>query len=223
MSPSRVGSYAGWVTLAGVLAFEVFGPLTAAGQRVTGTSDAATIAGYYRNSGLLPLALGAFLIMPPFVALIVSLRRSLVEQGANAIVAEVGFAIALVAVPLLVAKTALQMALVRVVETGADPVALFVSWDYLYNSGVYVIEGSYIAAFSLAMRGTVGYPGWLSGLGFVTAALQLVNMTALVVELPDAATLPGNISFAIWLGGIAVVLGRMSRPAPGPVRAPVRA
>ena len=42
----------------------------------------------------------------------------------------------------------------------------------------------------------------------LVGVLQLANMTALFVGVPDAATIPGSIAVAVWLGGASLYLGR---------------
>jgi len=211
MSGARLGSIAGWVTLAGILVFEVAGPTLVAGNRVTGTTDRAAISAYYEHGELLWFALGGFILVIVFVLFAVLLREELASNTVARRLANVGLALAVAAVPLLLLKTALQMSLVEAVAAGVDPLPLFLSWDYVYNAGVYALEAGYPVAFSLAMARQPGFPRWLPVFGVIVGALQLVNMTSLVIGLPDAATLPGNLAFAVWLAATAYGLGRRAR------------
>jgi hypothetical protein len=112
--------------------------------------------------------------------------------------------------PAIITETAAQAALVSAVQAG-DPVSgLFRFWDVLYNSGVYVLEATWILAFGLAMRGVPAFPRFMRWLSPLTATLLAINVSAIWVGIPDAATLPSAVLLAAWLAGASFGLRRFS-------------
>jgi hypothetical protein len=89
-------------------------------------------------------------------------------------------------------------------------VPLFRFWDVLYNSALYVLEAGWVGAFGIAMSGNTAFPRWLPRFSLVVAALQLVNVAAIWVGMPDQLTLAGNFSFGIWIGGASFGLTRLA-------------
>ncbi len=223
MSPTRIGSVAGWLTLAGILAFEVIGPSLAVGPRVTGSADRGAIEAYYANTVLLAFGLGQFAVIIAFLVFATALRETLVRRETATFWANVGYACALVAAALLLVRSAIEMALVRTLAAGSDILPTFFVWDFAYNGAVYAMEAGYPAAFAMAIASA----GWRStpriypGLAAIVSALQLINMTSLVVGLPMAVTLPGNIAFAVWFGVTVWILGRQESVVEAAPRAAV--
>jgi hypothetical protein len=76
-----------------------------------------------------------------------------------------------------------------------------------------------VAAFGLSIRAAGGFPRWLPGLSFVTAALLAINISAIWVGIPDVATLPSALLLSIWSWPPASALPasrrRCRRPWPG--------
>jgi hypothetical protein len=217
-----MGALAGWLTLAGILAFEVIGPSLAIGQRVTGSTDRGQIEAYYANSVLVWFGIGQVAIIIGFVVFVTALREALVRREQTSFWANTGFAFALVAAALLLVRSAVEMSLVRALAAGTDILPSFFVWDFTYNGALYAMEAGYPTAFALAMTGWRSTPRWYLGLALVVSALQLVNMTSLAVGLPLAATLPGNIAFAAWFGVTAWILGRHGATAESAVGSAVR-
>src|SRR5438876_9302542 len=81
-------------------------------------------------------------------------------------------------------------------------------WDVLYNSGAYAFEATWVAAFGLAMRHVAGFPGWLPRFSLVTALLLAINISAIWIGIPDAATLPSALFLGIWFGAASFGLYR---------------
>jgi len=50
-----LGALAGWLALAGIVAFSIIGPQLIAGQRVSGSLDPAVIQAFYAHTLLAPL------------------------------------------------------------------------------------------------------------------------------------------------------------------------
>lgn len=213
MSTARVGSIAGWLTLVAILVSEVVLPSLLTGLPVSGTTDRSAVETYYAHQALLPLGLVALVTIIGFVVFVAALRDVLARRDGAAFWANTGFALATIAAALLLVRTAIQMALVRGVAAGSDVMPTFFAWDFTYNAAVYALEASYPLAFALAMAAWPGTPRWLVGLAGAVAVLQALNMTALVVGLPFAATIPGTIAFAIWFAVTAWQLGRMAHVA----------
>jgi hypothetical protein len=219
VSTARIASMAGWLTLAAILASEVVVPSVLIGPPPTGSIDRAVVEAYYAHEALLPLGLIAIATIIGFLVFATALREVLVRREAAAFWANAGFAFSLVAAALLLARTALQMALVRGVAAGSDVMPTFFTWDFTYNTALYAMEASYPLAFAIAMTAWAGTPRWLIGLAALVSVLQLVNMTSLVVGLPMAVTLPGTLAFVVWFAATAWQVGRLaptSDPAPGP-------
>lgn len=214
-SPARVGSVAGWLTLAGILGFEVLLPMLIAGQRISATTDAEVIRAYYDHGVLGPVvSIGVFLIVLAFVPFAVAIRTVASADDERRFAATIGLGFAITAAPLYVAKAALAETLVTLAPTTTDPVPLFRFWDVLYNGGIYPLEAGWVLGLGLGLAGRATMPRWLGPFSWVVAGLQIVNMTALFVGIPDALTLPGNLALAVWLGMVSLSLGREAgRPA----------
>ncbi len=112
--------------------------------------------------------------------------------------------------PGILAQGALEATLVTIASRGGDIVPLFRFWDVLYNSALYVLEAGWVAAFGIAMSGNPAFPRWLPRFSFAVAVLQLINMTAIWVGIPDQFTLVGNLGFGIWIGGASYGLTRLA-------------
>jgi hypothetical protein len=155
--------------------------------------------------------------MLAFLPFATALRGALSVDDRSRFLATAGFAFAVAVAPLYVAKSAIAATLVTLAGGGADVVPLFRFWDLLYNGGIYVLEAGWILGFGLAAAGSSAFPRWFAALTILTGVLQLGNMTALFVGIPDTATLPGNVALAIWLGTASYGLGHLAR-AQGPLR-----
>jgi hypothetical protein len=218
---AKVGAIAGWLTLLGIWLFDVIGPMIVAGQRVTGTLDAGAITAYYGNSSLQYFAPAVIVVAAMFMVFGGALFESLGVRQQGRFFARLGLAFVIVEVPLIIAKSALGATLVSVVTSGGDIVPLFRFWDVLYNCGVYVIEAGLVIMFGLAMRYVPSFPRWMPAFSLLAGALQLVNMTALFVGIPDSATLAGNAAFTVWFIGANVGLTRLAwRPGQVPAAQP---
>jgi hypothetical protein len=206
-----IGAVGGWLALAGILAFSVIGPMIAAGQRVSGTLDAAAIQAYYRHGALAPVNAGGFFIMLVFLPFALAMRQVLSGDERARFLSMLGLVFAVAAAPLYLAEYSLQAALVGVAANGGDVVPLFRFWDILYNSAIYVLEAGYAAAFALAMRGAPGFPRWMPRYGLIVALFQLANATALFAGIPDNVTLIGNLALVGWFIGANTGLSRLAR------------
>jgi len=208
---ARIGAVAGWLALAGVLAFSVIGPMIVAGQRVSGMLDPKAIQAYYRHDALALLSVGEFLIVLAMVPFALALRDVLSVDERARFLSNVGLAFVLIAAPLYLADNSLHATLVTVANSGGDILPLFRFWDILYNSATYLAEAGYAFAFARAMRDVRAFPRWMPWWGVIVGALQLINMSALFVGIPDNATLIGNLAFMGWFIGSSVGLTRLAR------------
>jgi len=208
---AQIGAITGWLTLVCVLIFSVIGPQIIAGQRVSGTLDPAVIQTYYRHSALAPLNAGAFVFALVFLPFVLAMRESLAIDKRTRFLSTLALVFAVSAVPLYLAEYTLQAVLVTVATSGGDVVPLFRFWDILYNSAIYVLEAGYAGAFALAMRDVREFPRWMPRYGVIVALLQLVNVTALFIGIPDNVTLIGNLAFMGWFIGANIGLGRLAK------------
>ena len=63
---ARLGAAAGWLSLAMIFGYHI-GLTIVAGQRVSGTMDAAAIEGYYRSGVIAPASITIFLSVVPIL------------------------------------------------------------------------------------------------------------------------------------------------------------
>ena len=206
-SIARVGAWAGVLALIGIFGGHL-GLMAVAGQRVSGTSDAAAISAYYQHPAIAALSVEQFATLIPMIVFVVALRTLLAGTPWTRFLANIALVAVTVEVAAIMSEIALQAALVTTARTGADTAGLFRLWDVLYNSGAYALEATWVFAFGLATRGVAGFPGWLPRFSLVTAALLAVNVTAIWVGVPDVATLPSALFLAIWFGASSYGLAR---------------
>ncbi|HEV8230272.1 MAG TPA: hypothetical protein VGQ86_09955 [Candidatus Limnocylindria bacterium] len=206
---ARVGAAAGWLSLAMIFGYHI-GLTILAGQRVSGTTDAAAIEAYYRNGIIAPASILTFLAVLTISIFALALREALGGSTRTRFLATLGLVFVVVEMPGIVAQGALEATLVTIASRGGDIVPLFRFWDVLYNSGLYVLEAGWVAAFGIAMTGNPAFPRWLPRFSFAVAVLQLINMTAIWVGIPDQVTLVGNMAFAIWIGAASFGLTRLA-------------
>jgi hypothetical protein len=114
-------------------------------------------------------------------------------------------------VAVILAEGSIQAALVAGVAAGEPVVGLFRLWDVVYNSATYGLEATWVLAFGLAMRSTLGFPRFLGWFAPVAAVLLFVNVFAIWVGIPDALTLPASLALSVWLASAAFGLGRLGR------------
>ena len=206
---ARIGAYAGWISVIGIFAHNI-GLTAIVGQRVSGTTDIAAIQDYYRHTIIAPASIAPFVVMVAILVFALSLREALGTLPAGRFLANLGILLAVAEVPVILTESSLQAALVTTATTGGDVLPLFRFWDVLYNSAAYVLEAGWVGAFGLAMRGAPAFPRWLPRFSLLVAALQLVNMTAIWVGIPDSLTLVGNLTFGAWFVGASIGLGRLA-------------
>ena len=208
-SIARAGAWAGVIALIGIFGSHL-ALMAIAGQRVSGTVDVASITAYHQHSGIALLSVGEFLVLIPFAVFIVALRESVSTTPWTRFLATVGLAAAVAEFAVIMTVVAAQAALVATVQSGGEVVGLFRFWDALYNSGAYALETTWVAAFGLAMRHVAAFPAWLPRFSLVTSALLAINVSAIWVGIPDAATLPSALFLGIWFGGASLGLYRLA-------------
>ena len=206
---ARIGAYAGWVSVVGIFAYHI-GLTAIVGQRVSGTTDVAAIQTYYQHAVIAPASIAPFVVMVAVLVFALAMREVLGALPGGRFLANLGLLLAVAEIPVILTASSLESALVTTATSGGDVLPLFRFWDVLYNSAAYVLEAGWVGAFGLAMREAAGFPRWLPRLSLVVAALQLVNMSAIWVGIPDALTLVGNVFFAIFFVGASIGLGRLA-------------
>jgi hypothetical protein len=208
-SVSRIGSWAGWVALVGILGYHL-ALVVMAGQRVSGTSDLPSIKAYYGQPIVATWGVEQLLVLVPVAIFAVALRETLATSPYARLLTGVALAAVVAELPAIITETAAQAALVSAVQSRESFGALFRFWDVLYNSGVYVLEATWILTFGLAMRGVPAFPRFMAWLSPVAALLLGINVFAIWVGIPDAATLPASLLLAAWLAGASIGLRRAS-------------
>lgn len=218
----RLGSIAGWIALIGVLSLLIVIPMALAGQPPTVNSDPASVVAYFRHPylALINAALAPFVgvALVPFTYGLRATLRSGMGDASRAL-ADVGFGLVLVTVPLYVVSSALGAALVRAADGDAATFAsLFRFYDLLYNAGADVLEGAWIGAFSLAIL--VGsLPRWVGWLGVAVMITRWIKAFIPVAPVPEIVASIGGVLFLAWFLAVVVTLTREARrPVPAPSR-----
>lgn len=208
-SVSRIGSWAGWLSLVGILGYHVALALMV-GQRVSGTTDATAIKAYYGHPVVAAWGIEQFVVLVPVAIFAVAMRETLGVDSLGRLLTGVALVAVIAELPAILTEIAVQAALVSAVQAGESVVGLFRFWDVLYNSGTYVLEATWVLAFGLAMRDVAAFPRFMRWLSPVAALLLGINVVAIWVGIPDAATVPSAILLAAWLAGASFGLRRSS-------------
>ena len=208
-SVPRIGAWAGFIAVAGIVAYHL-ALIVVAGPRVSGTTDVAAIEAYYGNQAIAAIGVMQFFAVIPVLIFFVALRDMTAQTSIGRLLGTVALAAGIAEVASIVVVMSGQAAIVAAVSSGGDAVALFRLTDVLFNSGVDVLEATWVAAFGLAMREAGGFPRWMTGLSAATAILLAAKSTAIWIGIPDPATLPAAIATVIWLVGASVSLRRLA-------------
>ncbi len=212
-SVPRIGSWAGWISVIGILGYHLL--LTAlAGQRVSGTTDLEAVKAYYGQPIVAALGVEQFVIVIPVLVFGLVLRETLATNPWTRLLAGIGLGALVIELPVVLTEIAAQAGLVAAVQAGEPVGGLFRFWDALYNSGLYAIEATWVLGFGLAMRQHAAFPRAMRWLTPVTALLLAINVSAIWIGIPDAATLPSALFIALWLAGASLGLGRVAASAP---------
>ena len=208
-SVARIGAWSGWIALVGILGYHVFLTI-AAGQRVSGTLDGSAIRAYYGQSIVALAGVEQFLVLVPVAIFAIAMREVLADSPMRRLLTGVAVVAVAAELPAILTEIAAQAGLVAAVQAQEPVIGLFRFWDALYNSGTYVLEATWVLAFGLAMRDVSPFPRFLRWFSPVTALLLGINVFAIWVGIPDAATLPSALFIGIWLAGGSVGLTRAS-------------
>lgn len=208
-SVPRIGAWAGWLTVVGIVGYH-FALTILAGQRVSGTTEVAAIEAYYSHTIIAVLGVSQFIVVVPFLVFAVALREMLARTPVGRLLAGVALAAAVAQVPVVLTEIAAQAALVTAVQAGEDVGALFRLWDALYNSGLYALEATWVLGFGLAMRGLAAFPRFLLWFSPLAGALLAINVFAIWIGVPDAATLLSAVAISVWIAGTSVGLRRLA-------------
>lgn len=217
-SVPRIGAWAGWISVIGIVGYHL-ALVALAGQRVSGTTDVAAITAFYGRSVIGPLGVSQFLVVIAFLVFAVALHATVTGPSVNGapttgLFAGVALAAAVAEIPVVLTETAAQAALVTAVAQGESVGGLFRFWDALYNSGLYALEATWVLAFGLAVRGVPAFPRVMPWLSLLAGVLLGINVFAIWIGIPDAATLPSAIAIAAWLVTASIGLRRLaSTPA----------
>jgi hypothetical protein len=217
-SESVIARWTGWSLLGLVLSLLVAhgGAMAIAGDRATGILDVPAITQYYSHAGLGVLywqhGLG-IVLFGAFVAGFWLLDKDRVTKPVDAVLLGAGVVAAAAVVPLGLTELGLQAAMAKLAGASQPDalLAVFVSWDWIYNSLFYWLEVMWVGAFSLVMLRAGLFPRWLGVWGLVVAATHVFHSSVLLTGMPDAITLPGSALFLVWLITIGVKLVRWQR------------
>jgi hypothetical protein len=211
----RVGAVAGWIALVGVVTALIAIPMAIAGQPPTVNTDPAAVVAYFRHPefALINGVLSVFVGIVAIVAFGYGLRswlRSGADTRARAM-ADLGFSLLLVAVPVYLVSGALGAMLVQAADGDAGTFAtLFRLYDVMYNGGADVLEGAWIGAFSLAALWSP-MPRWIGWLGLAVMAMRWIKAFIPFAPVPEAIALLGGLVFIAWFVVIVTALTRAAR------------
>jgi hypothetical protein len=214
-SASVYARWSGWSLLGLIVSLLLAhgGAMAIAGNRATGTLDVTTITDYYSHSGLGALywqhGLGVVLF-GVFVAGLWLFGRDSVTKPIDTMLLGAGVVVAAAVVPLGLTELALQAAMTKLAAADQSQalLAVFVSWDWIYNSLFYWLEVMWVGAISLFILTSGVLPRWMGFLGLGVASLHVFHSTVLLTGAPDAATLPGTALFLFWMITFAVKMIR---------------
>jgi hypothetical protein len=200
------------LTLVAIL-FEHGVPGATAGQRVSGTDNLSAIHDFYNHRSYLAVwwlggvgIIGMVLFPLAFRAYL----RTFELGPVASLFADLATAVMVVEAPLIAIELGLQSALVQVVSGGRDNgvMALFASWDWIYNGFTYWFEIAWMSTWAALAIRTRALPRWVAVLGAVTALGLLFNSAVLVLRLADNYTLIPTLFLVVWMFSTSVYLLR---------------
>jgi len=172
------------------------------------------IEAFYHHRALLPFWWQGGISLIALIGFALCFRAYLrtFELGPIAsIVVDAATAAMLLETPLLVVGVGLQSALVQLVNSGPAPagtLALFATWDWIYNSFTYWFEAAWMSMWAgIALR-TRALPRWIGLVGAAAAAGLLFNSTVLMLGLSDNLTLIPTAGLIVWMASTSVYLVR---------------
>ncbi len=207
------------------IAIKQFGTQAIAGAEISSSSDPIALVAHFAHPGLrfvlwqagvgLVAALAFFIFFRTFV-------RARSSSEAVAVILDLIVVVGAVEMGLLFVESALQLGLVDLASAepsaGASILGLFKTWDWLYNSLIFWLEGSLVALISWVILRSNVVPSWIGRLGILAAIGLYLNTLQVLGGLPSAAAVPAISAFVIWGVSLAVALLRTGRePKPGQV------
>lgn len=184
--------------------------MAVAGQRVSGTMDQVAISAYYQHQEIALLSVEQFVVVIPVLIFAVAIREAISTAPWTRFLGTIGLLAVAAELAVIMTEVAAQAALVTTARAGGDVMGLFRFWDALYNSGAYALEATWVAAFGLAMRSVAAFPRWLPQFSVLTSALLALNIAAIWIGIPDAATLPSALFLGIWFAAASFGLARLA-------------
>lgn len=212
---ARIGGWAGWIALAMILGYHL-SLMVVAGNRVSGIDDVAAVRAYYQHEAIAPLGLLQFFSVAAVLVFGASLVSTLGTSPWLRFLTFVGVAAMIAEIAVITVITGAQAALVSATQLGEPVGGLFRFWDAAYMTGADVLEATWVLAFGAAMASHAAFPRIVKWLAPLAAAALALQALAMWIGLPDQATLPASILFAVFVASGAVGLGRLARAdAPG--------
>lgn len=216
---TRLGAVAGWLGVGGVIAGLIVIPTVIAGQPPTAFTEPSAVQAYFAHPELAIIhgfvtGFIALAIVPFGLGL-----RAAVGTGSDRdrAFADVGLGLLVVAMGINLVSGALGAALVDIATRGGELGPTFRLHEVLYNGLADVLEGGWVAAFSLSMLGGA-MPRWLGWFGVALGLAHWVKALEPFVQLTPAIDLAFGPLLGIWLVATVVALTRIAfRGAPGRV------
>lgn len=209
----RVGAWAGWIALVGILVMLVVLPSAIAGPPPVAVTDMTVVRGYFAHpelAWLLGLA-NTFLIVAvlPFG---IALRERLSSTAAARSFSTLGLGFLVIASGIYLTQGAVAAALVQVSRDGGDLGGLFRFYDVLYNSAGDILEGSWVLGFSLGMASQAGpFPRWVAALGVIVGVSRWGKaVVPFIGPVPAAVPMVLGVLFFAWFAASVIGLTRSS-------------
>jgi hypothetical protein len=188
--------------------------IIAGGNRVSGTSDLSTITAFYSHPSMRVFWWQGGVAILAILFFAAQFRRYLLTFPLSPMqLGIVDFATyaAIGAAPMYAVSGALEPAMVQLVgagESGSGLLAVFVAWDWIYNSFAYFFEFAYMAAWAVVVWQTRALPRWIAALGALTAVGHLFNSQVLLSGMSDTLTLIPTVVFIVWFIATGIYLLR---------------
>ena len=215
MSPFavRLGAVGGWLAIVGLSVGLIILPAAIAGPPPSPSASPEALRAYFDHPGLAILNgyVTGFVALG-FVAFGLGMR---VAFGAGSerdrAFADLGVVLVVIAMGLNLISGALVAALVDAAgRGGTDLTSLVRLHDVTYDGLGDVLEGGWMAAFSVAMLGGVT-PRWIGWYGIALGVAHWVKALGPFTTLPDMVDMLFGLLILVWFLATVVTLTRIAR------------
>jgi hypothetical protein len=174
-----------------------------AGTRPDHAGDAAEVAAFYSQGGLMVLFFQATISVLALVFFATAFRRYAAPFATTPVrrqLLDFGVVLAIVEASVLMVEFGLQLSLVTLARAG-DPAlfGVYQAWDWIDNGTMLMLEIGWLVVLSVAGWSSGALPRWLAGYGIVVAVLMVAfALPSLPLGYPDGLTLVAYGPFILW-------------------------